>query len=176
MPNNSKRFTRRKFLQSTALTAIASASGVIASPSVLRAAGRGGEGRLPATRIGRIGLFRPAGAARRLDCGRGNQRGRRHQGRREDRAGARRCAIDAGWRQCRGREDEFGRRLRHCRRLCQQHLPCDLPDGGALRSALFRRRRRHRRHRHARVEEHVPLRSRIWRDRQDRAGQSRRHQ
>jgi branched-chain amino acid transport system substrate-binding protein len=39
LPNNSKRFTRRKFLQSTALTAIASASGVIASPSVLRAQG-----------------------------------------------------------------------------------------------------------------------------------------
>ena len=39
MPNNSKRFTRRKFLQSTALTAIASVSGVIASPSVLRAQG-----------------------------------------------------------------------------------------------------------------------------------------
>jgi branched-chain amino acid transport system substrate-binding protein len=36
LPNNSKRFTRRKFLQSTA---IASASGVIASPSVLRAQG-----------------------------------------------------------------------------------------------------------------------------------------
>ncbi len=35
MPNNSKRFTRRKFLRSTALTAIASATGVIAAPSIL---------------------------------------------------------------------------------------------------------------------------------------------
>ena len=39
MPNDSQRFTRRKFLRSTALTAIASASGVIAAPSVLRAQG-----------------------------------------------------------------------------------------------------------------------------------------
>ena len=39
MPKNSERFTRRKFLQSTALTAMASASGAIAAPSVLRAQG-----------------------------------------------------------------------------------------------------------------------------------------
>ena len=39
MPNNSKRFTRRKFLRSTALTAMASATGVVAAPSVLRAQG-----------------------------------------------------------------------------------------------------------------------------------------
>ena len=39
MPNISKRFTRRKFLQSTALTGMASAIGVIAAPSVLRAQG-----------------------------------------------------------------------------------------------------------------------------------------
>jgi branched-chain amino acid transport system substrate-binding protein len=38
MPNN-KRFSRRKFLQSTALTAAAAASGTIASPSILRAQG-----------------------------------------------------------------------------------------------------------------------------------------
>jgi branched-chain amino acid transport system substrate-binding protein len=39
LPNDSQRFTRRKFLRSTALTAIASASGVVAAPSVLRAQG-----------------------------------------------------------------------------------------------------------------------------------------
>lgn len=39
MPNDSQHFTRRKFLRSTALTAMASASGVIAAPSVLRAQG-----------------------------------------------------------------------------------------------------------------------------------------
>ncbi len=39
MPNNSKRFTRRKFLHSTTLTAVAAASGTIAAPSILRAQG-----------------------------------------------------------------------------------------------------------------------------------------
>ncbi|MGZ5874064.1 MAG: ABC transporter substrate-binding protein [Bradyrhizobium sp.] len=39
MPNHSKRFTRRKFLHSTALTAAAAASGAIAAPSILRAQG-----------------------------------------------------------------------------------------------------------------------------------------
>ena len=39
MPKNRKRFTRRKFLRSTALTAMASATGVIAAPSLLRAQG-----------------------------------------------------------------------------------------------------------------------------------------
>jgi len=39
LPNNSKRFTRRKFLHSTALTAVAAASGTMAAPSVLRAQG-----------------------------------------------------------------------------------------------------------------------------------------
>jgi branched-chain amino acid transport system substrate-binding protein len=39
LPNNRKRFTRRKFLRSTALTAMASATGVIAAPSLLRAQG-----------------------------------------------------------------------------------------------------------------------------------------
>jgi len=39
LPNNSKRFTRRKFLHSTALTAVAAASGTIAAPSILRAQG-----------------------------------------------------------------------------------------------------------------------------------------
>ena len=39
MPNNSKRFTRRKFLHSTALTAVAAASSTMAAPSVLRAQG-----------------------------------------------------------------------------------------------------------------------------------------
>ena len=38
MPNNSKRFTRRKFLHSTALT-VAAASGTIAAPSIPRAQG-----------------------------------------------------------------------------------------------------------------------------------------
>jgi branched-chain amino acid transport system substrate-binding protein len=53
LPNNSKRFSRRKFLQSTALTAIASASGVIASPSVLRAQGTAGK----------IGFLQPVSGA-----------------------------------------------------------------------------------------------------------------
>ncbi len=39
MPKSSKRFTRRKFLRSTALTAAAAASGAIAAPSILRAQG-----------------------------------------------------------------------------------------------------------------------------------------
>ncbi len=39
MPNNSKLFTRRKFLHSTALTAVAAANGTIAAPSILRAQG-----------------------------------------------------------------------------------------------------------------------------------------
>ena len=39
MPNNSNGFNRRKFLQSTTLTAVAAASGVIAAPSILRAQG-----------------------------------------------------------------------------------------------------------------------------------------
>jgi branched-chain amino acid transport system substrate-binding protein len=39
LPKNSKRFTRRKFLRSTALTAAAAASGAIAAPSILRAQG-----------------------------------------------------------------------------------------------------------------------------------------
>jgi branched-chain amino acid transport system substrate-binding protein len=39
LPNNSQRFTRRKFLRTTALSAVASASGVIAAPSLLRAQG-----------------------------------------------------------------------------------------------------------------------------------------
>jgi branched-chain amino acid transport system substrate-binding protein len=39
LPKSSKRFTRRKFLRSTALTAAAAASGAIAAPSILRAQG-----------------------------------------------------------------------------------------------------------------------------------------
>jgi branched-chain amino acid transport system substrate-binding protein len=39
LPNDSQRFTRRKLLRSTVLTAIASVSGMIAAPSVLRAQG-----------------------------------------------------------------------------------------------------------------------------------------
>jgi branched-chain amino acid transport system substrate-binding protein len=39
LPNHSKRFTRRKFLHSTALGAVAAASGTIAVPSILRAQG-----------------------------------------------------------------------------------------------------------------------------------------
>ena len=39
MPSNSKRFTRRKFLRSTALTGVAAASGAIVAPSILRAQG-----------------------------------------------------------------------------------------------------------------------------------------
>ncbi len=37
MPNNSNGFNRRKFLQSTTLTAVAAASGMVAAPSILRA-------------------------------------------------------------------------------------------------------------------------------------------
>ena len=53
MPNNSERFTRRKFLRSTALTAIASASGVIFAPAVLRAQGG----------VAKIGFLQPVTGA-----------------------------------------------------------------------------------------------------------------
>ena len=39
MSNNDNRFTRRKFLQTSALTAAAAASGTLAAPSILRAQG-----------------------------------------------------------------------------------------------------------------------------------------
>ena len=55
-------------------------------------------------------------------------------------------------------------------------LPCRQPDRGALRPALCRRRRRRRQHRHARPEEHVPLRPWLRRHRQDRDRQPRHHQ
>ena len=141
-------------------------------------AGRARQGRHPASGVRRAVLFGPAGPRRRDLRGRGDQRGRRHQvaRRREDRSGARRRPVDAGRRQRRGREDELGRRRGDRRRLCQRHLPRDDPDRGALRPALYRRRRRDRRDRDARPEEHVPLRPRLRRDRQDRARQPRHHQ
>ena len=166
--------TRRRFLQTTALGAVASA----ARPGRAARAGRAHQGRHPASGVRRAVLFGPAGPDRRADRGRGDQRGGRHQGarRREDRAGARRRAVDAGRRQCRGREDERGRRRRRGRRLCQRHLPRGEPDRRALRPALYRRRRRGRRHRHPRAEEHLPVRSGLRRDRQDRDRQPRGHQ
>ena len=107
-------FNRRKFLQTSALGAVAAATGIVGAPSVLRAQGA------PV----KLGVLHPvsgalsySGQQGRIGADardRGDQRGRRHQGarRREDRGGARRRAIDAGRRQCRGREDERGRRAR----------------------------------------------------------------
>ena len=39
MSNNNSRFSRRKFLQTSALTAAAAASGTLAAPAILRAQG-----------------------------------------------------------------------------------------------------------------------------------------
>ena len=79
-----------------------------ARPGRAARARRGGQGRRAASGVGRAVVLRPAGPDRRATGDRGDQRGRRHQGagRRQDRGGARRRAIDAGRRQRRGREDE----------------------------------------------------------------------
>ena len=176
MSNN--RLNRRQFLQTSALGTIAAATGVVAAPAVLRAQGApvkvgilhpvsgalsysGQQGRVGATFA--VEEINAAGGIKSLG------------GAKIDR-GARRRAIDAGRRQCRGREDERGRRRGDRRRLCQRHLPRRDPDRGALRPALHRRRRRGRRDRDARAEEHVPLRPGLRRDRQDRARQPRHHQ
>ena len=141
-------------------------------------AGRCGEARGAAPGLRRVILFRPTGPARCNDRGRGDQCGRRHQGarRRQDRGPARRCAIDSGRRQCRGREDEFGERRGHRRRLCQLDLPHRQSDRRPLRPALPGRCRGRRQHRHARAEEHLPVRARLRRDRENRARQPRHHQ
>jgi hypothetical protein len=130
-------------------------------------AGRSGEAWRAASGLGRAVLFGPTGPSRCDDRNRGDQRGGRHQGAGgcQDRACPRRRAIDAGRRQCRGREDEFGERRGHHRRLCQLDLPHRQPDRRPLRPALRGRRRGRRQHRHARPQEHVPVRARLRSDR-----------
>ena len=144
MPNQKYLLNRRRFLATTA-----AATGAIAMPSILRAQGApvklgvlqpvtgalsysGQQGRLGATLA--IEEINAAGGIKGLG---------------QDRSGVRRCAIDAGRRHRRGREDEFGRRRGHRRRLCQHHLPRDDAGRRALRPALRGRRRRRRRDRHA---------------------------
>ena len=160
---------RRRFLASTALGAAA-----LAAPAVLRAQGA------PI----KVGILQPTSGAMSYSGQQGrigatlaleeiNAAGHQVARRREDRAGVRRRAVDAGRRQRRSREDERGRLRGGRRRLCLVDLPCGEPDRGALRPALYRRRRRRRLDRDARAEEHVPLRPRLRRDRQDRDRQPR---
>ena len=170
-------FSRRKFLATTALGA-AAATGSLAMPSVLRAQGAGvkvgilhpvsgalsysgQQGRLGATmaieEINAAGGIKGMGGAK-IDPVLGDAQSTPEGGTAEvekmNSAGV--ACIVGGY--------------------ASIDMPCHDPDRGALRSALHRRRRRHRRHRHPRPEEYVPLRSRIWRDRQDRAGEPRRDQ
>ena len=101
--------SRRRFLAGTALGASPRRPAASAAPAVLRAQGAGVK----------VGVLHPVTGALAYsgqqcrvgahDGDRGHQRRRRHQvaGRRQDRGGAGRRAVDAGGRHRRGREDEF---------------------------------------------------------------------
>ena len=167
--------SRRRFLQSTALGA-AAAAGVLHAPAVLRAQGAAVKVGVLHPVSGALSYSGPAGPDRRAAGDRGDQRRRRHQGA----AAAPRSKPVLGDAQStpEGGNAEVekmngGRRRGRRRRLRQRHLPRRQPDRGALRPALYRRRRRGRQHRHPRPEEHVPLRPRLRRHRQDRARQPR---
>ncbi len=170
--------SRRRFLQSTALGAAATAAGVLHAPAVLRAQGAavkvgvlhpvsgalsysGQQGRIGAQlaieEINAAGGIKALGGAK-IEAVLGDAQSTPDGGNAEvEKMNAR-------------------RRRRHRRRLRQRHLPRRQPDRGALRPALYRRRRRGRQHRHPRPEEHVPLRAGLRRHRQDRARQPRHHQ
>jgi hypothetical protein len=124
--------SRRRFLQSTTLGAAAAATGILHAPAVLRAQGApvkvgvlhpvsgalsysGQQGRIGAVmaieEINAAGGIKALGGAK-IEAVLG--------------------AVDAGRRQRRSREDEWGRSRGHRRRLCQRDLPRRQPDRGAL--------------------------------------------
>ena len=162
------------FLQSTALGA-AAAAGVLQAPAVLRAQGAavkvgmlhpvsgalsysGQQGRIGATlaieEINAAGGIKALGGAK-IEAVLGDAQSTPEGGNAEvEKMNGAGVAADR-------------------RRLCQRHLPRRQPDRGALRPALYRRRRRGRQHRQPRPEEHVPLRPGLRRHRQDRDRQSR---
>ena len=172
------RLNRRQFLQTSALGTVASATGVVAAPAVLRAQGApvkvgvlhpvsgalsysGQQGRVGATiaieEINAAGGIKSLGGAK-IEAVLGDAQSTPEGGNAEvekmNSAGV--AAIVGGY--------------------ASGDLPRHDPGGGALRPALHRRRRRGRRDRHARAEEHLPLRPGLRRDRQDRDRQPRHHQ
>ena len=167
-------FSRRRFLATTALGAAAAASGSLAMPSLLRAQGAGvklgllhpvtgalsysgQQGRIGATmavdEINAAGGIKALGGAKI-----------------EPILGDAQSTPDGGTAEVE-KMNSAGVSLRR-RWLRLLDLPRRQPGCGALRSALCGRRRRRRFHRHPRAQEHLPLRSRLRRHRQDGARQS----
>ncbi len=168
---------RRKFIQQTAALSVAAASGTLGFPAIVR--GQGGPLKLgvlhPVTgplaysgNLSRLGAklaideINAAGGLKALG------------GAKIEPILRRRPAPRGGGRG--SREAERGRRERDRGSLCERDLPRHDPGGRQAQHPARRRRRGRRPDRRARAEEHLPLRTRLPRDRDRRHERSAHHE